>query len=213
MSLRPTESAARRPPVIGITGAIGAGKSTVARLLADLGCVVSDSDADARAALEDPAIRDRIVDWWGPGMLGSDGRIDRAAVAGVVFADPEARRRLESIVHPRVHARREELFAAAEPATPALVMDVPLLFEAGLEDRCDTVVFVDAPLETRLARVAAGRGWTAEDLLRREASQWPLDEKRRRADHVLVNDGDRDRLAERVRELLQAIVTTHPDPD
>lgn len=200
-----------RRPVIGITGAIGGGKSTVAGILADAGCAVSDSDADARAALDKPEVREQLAAWWGPSILRGDGRVDRGAIAAVVFRDPAARRRLEGLVHPRVHARRHEVFAAAPDDAPALVMDVPLLFEAGLDTECDVVVFVDAPREIRLARVAEGRGWSDAELARREASQLPLDEKRRRADHVLVNDGDRARLAERVRELLQAIVTAFPD--
>jgi dephospho-CoA kinase len=202
------ESSAPRRPVIGITGAIGGGKSTVAGVFRDLGCVVSDSDAEARAALDEPGIREQLVAWWGPGILDDAGQVDRAAIAAVVFRDREQRTRLESLVHPRVHARRREIFAAAPADAPALVMDVPLLYEAGLDAECDAVVFVDAPRAIRVQRVAEGRGWSDAELARREASQMPLDDKRRRADHVLVNDGDRDRLSGRVRELLHTIVTT-----
>lgn len=202
------ESPDVRRPVIGITGAIGGGKSTAAGVFRDLGCVVSDSDAEAREALDEPAIGSKLAEWWGPQILDAAGHVDRAAVAAVVFRDREQRTRLESLVHPRVHARRREIFAAAPANAPALVMDVPLLFEAGLDAECDVVIFVDAARPIRVQRVADGRGWSDEELARREASQLPLDDKRRRADHVLVNDGDRERLAGRVRGLLHTIVTT-----
>jgi dephospho-CoA kinase len=200
-----------RRPVIGVTGAIGGGKSTVAAILARLGCVVSDSDAEARAVLDEPDVRARLAEWWGRGVLDEAGEVDRAAVARIVFGDPEQRRRLESLVHPRVHAQRRRRFAAAPPEAPALVMDVPLLFEAGLDAECDAVVFVDASFDVRADRVARSRGWSRAELARREASQMPLDEKRRRADHVIVNEGAREALEDRVRELLRSITTTFTD--
>lgn len=176
-----------RRPVIGITGGIGSGKSTVARAFAALGCVVADADADARAALDEPDVRGAIVAAFGDEVLGPEGRIDRPALARRVFGDEDARRRLEGIVHPRVHERREATFAAAPPDAPALVIDAPLLLEVGLERRCDAVVFVDCPREERLRRVRTTRGWDEDELARRERAQLPLDAKRSRADHVVVN--------------------------
>ena len=184
----PPTSDRRDRPVIGLVGGIGAGKSTVARAFALLGCVVSDSDRDAKAALDEPDTRDRIVAALGQGLLDGDGRIDRARLATRIFGDAEARRTLESIVHPRVHARRAAAFAAAPASDPALVIDAPLLLEAGLDAACDAVVFVDCPREERLRRVREHRGWDEAELARREAAQLPLDAKRARADHVVVND-------------------------
>lgn len=196
------------PPVIGLSGGIGAGKSTVGRMLADLGCVVVDSDAAGRAALRDTGIRGEIVGWWGDVVLDDDGMIDRGRIAAIVFADPAQRRRLEALVHPWIEARRLEAFAAAPPGAPALVIDAPLLFEAGLDGACDATIFVDASRSTRLARVAE-RGWDDTELRRREESQLPLDVKRDRADHVLDNDGDLVALRDRVRRLLNHIVEDH----
>ena len=196
----------RRPPVIGLAGAIGAGKSTVAGILGEAGCLVSDADRVAREVLAEPDVVAELVSWWGPGVLDADGRPDRKAIAAIVFADPESRRRLEDLVHPRVHAARAAAFAAAPAGTPALVIDAPLLFEADLAEGCDAVVFVDAPRTTRIERVSA-RGWDAAELDRREAAQWPLDRKRAAADHVIVNDADLASLRTQVLEQLGRIVS------
>jgi dephospho-CoA kinase len=192
--------------VIGLAGGVGAGKSTVAAILAQLGCVVADADALAREALRQPDIRDEIAGWWGRGVLDAAGEIDRKAVARIVFERPEERRRLESLVHPWIRRRQQAIFAAAPREARALVIDAPLLFETGLDRACDAVIFVDAPRAARIARLGATRGWTEAELDRREASQLPLDEKRSRADHVVVNDGDLDGLADRVRRILDELI-------
>ena len=194
------------PPIIGLAGGIGSGKSTVASILRDLGCIVCDSDALARQALLDSHIKSTIAQWWGPKVVDLAGQINRAAVAHIVFADAAQRQRLERLTHPWIEARRKEQFAAASPDVPALVIDAPLLFEAGLDRQCDAVIFVDAPPETRLQRVQASRGWNAAELAKRESSQLPLDAKRDRADHVLVNNGDLRALAAEVGRVLDQII-------
>ncbi len=198
------------PPTIGLAGGIGAGKSTVARMLADLGCVVVDSDALGREALRDPEIRDRLVAWWGKKVLDRSGQIDRGAVARIVFQAPPERRRLEALVHPWIEARRRAAFAAAPPETPALVIDAPLLLEAGIDRECDAIIFVDAPRGCRLERVRRERGWSEGELARREETQLSLDRKRARAHHVIVNDGDLDALAAEVSRTLQGILRSRP---
>ncbi|MDY7107947.1 MAG: dephospho-CoA kinase [Planctomycetota bacterium] len=195
--------------MIGLAGGIGSGKSAVADILADLGCVVAHSDEMARAALRDPDIRAQLVQWWGNDILDDEGEIDRRAVAHIVFADAGQRRRLEGLTHPWIEARRAEQFAAAAPDAPALVIDAPLLFEAGLEEACDAVLFVDTPRQTRLTRLRAARGWEEADLKRREDSQLPLDVKRSRADYVIQNDGDLSDLVAQVRPILSQIVASH----
>ncbi len=193
-------------PIIGLAGGIGSGKTEVARILDGLGCVVADADAIARQALREPEVRDTLVGWWGDDVLGADGEIDRAAVASIAFGDPQERRRLEAIVHPRVEARRRELFDAAPPEAPALVIDAPLLFETGLDSECDAVIFVDADEAIRRKRVVGSRGWEAAEIDRREESQLPLDQKRARADYVLRNNGELSELTAGVRHLLRTIV-------
>jgi dephospho-CoA kinase len=193
-------------PVIGIVGGIGSGKSTVARVFASLGCVVSDSDTDAKGLLETPNVRGLLVERWGEGVLGGEGTIDRASVGRVVFGDPAERKWLESVIHPRLHAMRADRLAEAVRAGAAgFVIDAPLLFEAGLEGECDAVVFVECPREERLRRVMESRGWDADELERREKAQWPLDEKRRRSDYSVINAGDRASMEAGVREVFDQI--------
>lgn len=194
------------PPIIGLAGGIGSGKSEVARILAALGCVVADSDALAREVLDEPAVRQELVDWWGDRVLDEGGRIDRGAVAAIAFGDPEQRDRLERLTHPRIESRRKAIFEAAPADAPALVIDAPLLLEAGLETECDAVVFIEAGRWTRARRLAQTRGWDEAELGRREDSQLPLDVKRARADYVIENDGELSGLTDRVRRVLRNIV-------
>ncbi len=196
----------RLVPVIGLAGGIGAGKSAVARALASLGCLVTESDAQTRAALADEAVRHTIVEWWGEGVLDAGGAIDRSALARIVFNDPRERARLETLLHPFAHRARDEIIERAEREhAPAVVIDAPLLFEAGLDAGCDRVVFVDAPRELRLERVRTTRGWDADELDRREKAQLPLEDKRRRSDDILVNAGHEEDLIPRVEALLSEI--------
>lgn len=195
-----------RIPVIGLAGGIGSGKSTVARAFEALGCVISDSDAEAKALLLNPEIRDVLTDRWGLGVLGADGQVSRPAVGRVVFADSGERAWLESVIHPRLHAMRADSLAEAVRAGAAgFVIDAPLLFEAGLEGECDAVVFVDCPRPVRLRRVMEYRGWDAEELGKREKAQLPLDEKRRRSDYLVINAGDRVSMEAGVREVFDQI--------
>lgn len=200
----------RRTPVIGLTGGIGAGKSAVARILAELGGVVSDSDRDTTEILRMPRVIEIMRGWWGDGVLDDGGMIDRREVARRVFTDSAARRRLEELVHPLVHDRRHARFAESPSDTRMFVIDAPLLFEAGLESECDTIWFVDAPLDVRRERVRVHRGWSEDELDRREASQWPIEEKRRRSDVVLDNGGALETLETGVRDALAALDRDDP---
>lgn len=201
-------------PTIGIAGGIGSGKSTVARALARLGCEVCISDDAARAVLDAPEVRSAILARAGAHVAAPDGSIDRAALGRAIFADATLRADVERIMHPRIEARRRAQFAAAPVSTRAFIIDAPLLFEVGLERECDAVIFVDAPREHRLARVRATRCWDDAELARREASQMPLDEKRRRSSDVVENSGDPALLEAIVARTLDAIIAraqaSHP---
>jgi dephospho-CoA kinase len=201
-------ASAPKIPVVGLVGGIGSGKSAVAAMLGELGCLVSDSDELVRRQYEDPAVRAQLQNWWGPGILDERGLVDRAAVAAIVFRDAAERARLEALLHPRVEAERARAFAAAPVGTPALVIDAPLLLEAGLASSCDVIWFVDAPESLRRARVMGSRGWSAEELARREAAQWSLDRKRAASHHSLRNDGDPASLREQVMQALAGIRRT-----
>jgi dephospho-CoA kinase len=195
-------------PVIGLTGGIGSGKSTVARLFARLGCGVIDADALAREALQDSHVVRQLVSWWGDGILDEQGRVDRRKIADIVFDKPDELARLEAVVHPAVHHRRHEIRRQMQddPAIVAIVEDCPLLLEKQLDRQCDVVVFVKADDEVRRRRVLASRGWSPEELARREKNQMGLDIKANRADHVLQNNGGEAECFAHVRQVLSQIL-------
>ncbi|MDG2020796.1 MAG: dephospho-CoA kinase [Phycisphaerales bacterium] len=198
-------TASSRPPVIGLVGGIGSGKSAVAAILQDLGCAVSDSDRDSRSALESPEVLQAIREWWGPGVITEDGTPDRSAIAAHIFGNSDDRARLEALIHPKVHAAREHAFSAASPGTRALVIDAPLLFEAEIDGLCDAVVFVDTPEEIRLERVRSNRGWDESEWSRRESAQMSIEEKRARATMAIDNSVEIEFLRPRVEAVLNAL--------
>ncbi|MEM6332907.1 MAG: dephospho-CoA kinase [Planctomycetota bacterium] len=195
-------------PTIGILGGIGSGKSTVAAEFARQGGGVIDADAIVADIYADLAVVDELVAWWGDGVRAADGSADRKAIGRIVFGDAQARARLEALIHPRVHAERQRLrdSMSADPAVRFVVEDTPLLLEAGLADACDALVFVDTPLEVRQRRVRENRGWSADELARREAAQASLDIKRSAAQYSVQNDAGPDALAEQVRLVLSKVV-------
>jgi dephospho-CoA kinase len=195
MTVRKREPEARkhRTLVLGLLGGIASGKSEVARLLAGPDGVVLDADRLAHAVLASDAVTARVRARFGPAALGPDGRPDRAALARLVFGDPEALKALEDFTHPPVRAMiRARLEEARQAGVPRVVLDVPLLLEhderSQLAGLCDALVFVDSDDGER-ARRAAARGWAPGELSRREAVQLPLSEKRARADLVIENRG------------------------
>ena len=195
-------------PVIGLVGAIGAGKSTAAAVFARRGGLVVNADAIGHEALEQPEIRRRVLERWGNrgNLLKPDGRLDRHAIAGIVFGDPAERVALEAIVFPYIgdRALEEIRTAQANAAAKFVVVDAAVMLEAGWEGVCDRLVYVDAPRAVRLARLAARSRWTDADLALREAAQWPAEKKMKRASAGIVNDGSREKLQEQVDRLLKS---------
>jgi dephospho-CoA kinase len=179
-----------KPKVIGLTGGIASGKSSVAALFADLGAAVIDADAIAREVLRSPEIAEKLRKSWGHETF-HDGSPDRARIAEIAFRDPEKLKELTSWVHPpTLQEMRAQLDRAlADRGVRLIIIDAPLLIEADLAPWCDVLVFVDAADSLRSARARADRGWSDDEVLRREAAQAPLAEKRARASVVINNNG------------------------
>jgi dephospho-CoA kinase len=196
-------------PIIGIAGGIGSGKSFIARLLGEQECAVIDADAQVKAAYSDPQVLATLRQWWGDSVVTPEGVPDRKAIAQKVFSDENERKRLEGLLHPMVARLRQQEMEelAKDPGIVAFVWDTPLLFEAGLSGKCDALLFVDTPLETRQERVARTRGWSPGELLRRENLQWPLDRKRQISDYVIQNTADAGDARDQVRDVLSRILT------
>jgi dephospho-CoA kinase len=182
-----------RPVIIGLVGGIASGKSYVSGLLENLGAERIDADRLGHEVLAQKEVRERLAQIWGPSILTEQGEVDRRKVGKLVFGssfnEVAQRKQLEAIVLPRIRALAFERIAAIRslPEVPlAIVIDAPLLIEAGWEPICDFILFIDAPLEERIQRAAA-RGWTESHFVDREASQISLDEKRSRATHFIDN--------------------------
>lgn len=193
--------------LIGLTGNIASGKSSVADLFAERGATIIDADVLAREAVMkgSPAL-EAIVERWGKGILDADGNLDRAALRHRVFQDQSDLDALNAIVHPEVQRRRsQEVSAARARGDKVIVCVIPLLFERHLADDFDTIVLVDAPRSIRLDRIVRDRGIDEAEAMKMIASQMPADLKRARADYVIENAGTREDLEIEVDRVWQEI--------
>jgi dephospho-CoA kinase len=193
--------------VVGLTGGIGTGKSTVSSLLRQMGATVIDADEATRAveARGTEGLR-RLVEEFGPDILTASGDLDRPRLAAIAFEKPEARQRLNAIVHPLVRQwMAERQREAAERGDEIVVLDVPLLYETRGDAAFDTVLLVYAPEELQVRRLVELRGMTEHEARSRIAAQLPIEEKRRRAPHVIDNTGSLERLRDQVRQVWSAV--------
>lgn len=182
--------------LIGLTGGIGTGKSSVAGFLRELGVTVIDADEGTRAVQAPGSEGLRLLaDAFGEEILTPEGALDRPRLAAIAFADPKARQRLNEIVHPLVRRwMAERQREAALRGDPLVVLDVPLLFETRGPDGLDAVILVYAPEELQLKRLTELRGMDERAARQRIGAQMPIDEKRRLASHVILNTGTLDQL-------------------
>ncbi|CAB4751963.1 unannotated protein [freshwater metagenome] len=179
---------------IGLTGGIGSGKSTVASLLLEHGAIVIDADAIARELVEpgQPALAALVAEF-GPGILTPVGTLSRGELAKLAFSDPEATKRLNSIMHPLIGAESARLIQAA-PESAVVVYDMPLLVETNQRDLVDLVVVVDVPEQVQIERAVSLRGLEQEDVERRMRAQVSRDERLAIADYVIDNSGSAEEL-------------------
>jgi dephospho-CoA kinase len=188
--------------LVGLTGGIGSGKSTVARLLEDRGAVVFDADLLAREAVAPGTPgHDAVVERFGANVLAPGGELDREALAAIVFADPAARRDLEAIVHPEVRRLFAEGCEHHRGTDAVVVFGAPLLVETGMHSAFDMLIVVSASLETQIERLLHDRGMSEDQARARIAAQAPLGEKVAVADIVIENEGTLDDLERRVDEV------------
>ncbi|MEM9084994.1 MAG: dephospho-CoA kinase [Pseudomonadota bacterium] len=191
---------ASRPLIIGLTGSIGMGKSTVAAMFLDLGVPVFDADAEVRAMQGPNGDLLPAIEAAFPGSTGEDG-VDREALGKLVFGNPDKLRQLEAIVHPAVGQKRAQ-FLVSNTDSPVLVFDIPLLFEGGGNDAVDRVVVVSAPAETQRERVLARPGMTKEKFAHILGLQTPDETKRAKADHVIDTGTTLEKTRAQVRQLV-----------
>ena len=194
--------------IVGIAGGVGVGKSTVARELGKLGCAVISADAINHQVLQEPEVAERIDQWWGGQVTGSDGKIDRKALGNIVFNDAIAMKKLTDLVHPIIEKRQKALIQEylADENITAIVLDVPLLFEVGQQGICDSVIFVRADEKVRIERLKAGRGWDVGRIKKIEKMQLELDIKAKMSDHMVENNSTISVLAAQVAEVFSFVL-------
>jgi len=188
--------------VIGLTGGIGSGKSTVARIFKELGADVVDADQLAREVVApgQPALKD-VVAAFGPGVIQADGTLDRPRLASIIFRDDVARATLNAITHPRIRSRMRAEVESRRGRSGLLVLDIPLLFEGDPPEEIETSVVVWVDRATQLRRLVERDGFTLEEASRRIAAQMPLDAKRDRADEVIDNSRSLEETRAQVEKL------------
>lgn len=188
--------------LVGLTGGIGSGKTTVARMLEERGAVVFDADVLARDAIGPGTPgHDRVVERFGPNVLAPGGDIDREALASVVFADPAARRDLEAIIHPEVRRLFAESTEEFRDTDAVVVFSAPLLVETGMHTAFEVLIVVSAPVETQVDRLLRDRGMSEPAIRGRIAAQLPLEEKAEVADILIDNEGTLEELEGQVERV------------
>ncbi len=202
--------------VLGITGGIATGKTTVMKILGELGAATLSADDIAREVLSrcNPAYHE-VVEHFGTGILQPDENINRELLARIIFDDPCARETLNKITHPRIIQRIKEhidRFRDAPPKPDAvLAVEIPLLIECGLENMVDEVVVVAAEQDTQVGRLTSRSVISREEAVRRISAQMPIDEKVRRAKRVIWNDGSLEDLAESIERFWKEIQPAKPN--
>ena len=192
---------------ISIIGGIGSGKSTASALFRQLGAAVIDADDIGHQTLLLPSVKGSVRKRWGSAVFGADDEIDRRKLAAVVFADEKELAYLKSLTHPLITEEVHRQWTEHEQnGIPLCLLDVPLLLESGWDSHVDLIIFISAPAKTRWNRVKS-RGWSEIEWQQREATQFSVKEKSRRADVVLDNSGDAEHLRKQIETLAHKLIT------
>jgi len=193
--------------IIGLTGAVGSGKTTVARQFSALNCRVIDADELNHHVLTRPEIVKELVFFWGEEILVRDGTINRDAVGRIVFEDERELKKLTDLVHPLIFARTKEIIESyqGDSQVAALVLDIPLLLEAGYERFCDYIVYVAVKEEIRHQRLSENRGWSSKKIKNIEKLQISLDKKAQKADFTLDNNSSIPELAYQINNIFTTV--------
>lgn len=193
---------------IGLTGGIACGKSTVSKMLHDLGARIIDADVIAREVVEPgQEAWQGILQRFGEGMLLDNNQINREKLGALVFTDTQARTDINNIVHPAVRKRMNQLAELAEEeGIPLIVLDIPLLFESGLQHMVDQIIVVYCPAAIQLDRLMKRNGFTKEEALHRIESQWPIEKKKGLGDYVIDNSGNFTETKNQVESLVKKLL-------
>lgn len=196
-------------PIIGLAGGIGSGKSVVAGMLADCGCGVIDADNLAHQCLDTPDVIEKIQEWWGESVV-TDGAPNRKEIAKIVFTDSVELKRLEGLLYPKIGQRQTRAIMEydKDDSILGIVLDAPKLYEAGIDELCDAVIFVRTCRETRISRAVWIRGWTESQLFNRETMQKSLKKKEESADYVVENDSTLDALRSQLEQVFSSILSS-----
>lgn len=194
--------------IVALTGGIGSGKSTVARMFQDEGAYVIDFDFLARVVVEPdkPAWRD-IIEYFGPEILSPDRTLNRSALAEIVFSDDESRKALEGLTHPRIFEESDALIEAIKRKDPfsVVIIDLPLLFELSLNKKFDKVILAYAPRAVQLKRIVERDGLAREEVEKRLNAQMLIEEKRSLSDYIIHNEGDLNDTRNQVRKVIHEL--------
>ena len=193
-----------KPIIVGFLGGIGSGKSTAARIMRSLGADCVCADKMALALLEKERYKKAIIEEFGREILDGKGKIDKKKLAAMAFSTERNLKKLNSILHPPVVSGIVQRIGRTPPGR-VFVIDAPLLFETGMQALCDFLFFIESKKNRRLARIANERGWSKDDIQRRQRFQMPLRRKRKVADLVISNDGDLKTFEKQVKEIYESI--------
>jgi len=199
-----------KKPIIGLAGGIGAGKSTVAEEFRKIGCAVISADKINHEVLSRPDIIQNINRWWGKKakIVKPDGQIDCEVLGWIVFDNGNLLKQLTDLLHPLIFQREKELLQTyqKDPEVVAIVLDIPLLFEAGQDKLCDFVVFVRADEALRYERLRQKRGWDAEKIKKIENFQISLDKKAKKSEYTVDNNSGIPTVSSQVKKVLSTIL-------